>query len=100
MFIAIDIDLCNFFKTIIHDSRRDHEGINGIPRGIQIYPIQFSRLPYYKHLQISHLFDTMHIRKNVTETLWRLLEIRKEKDKIMKACKDIQEGNHTMKDVI
>ena len=42
----------------------------------------------------------MHIGKNVTKTLWRLLEIRREKDKIVKACKDIQEGNHAMKDVI
>ena len=35
------------------------------------YPIQFNRLPYYEHLQIAHLFDTMHIGKNVTETLLR-----------------------------
>ena len=63
------------------------------------YPIQFSRLPYYEHLQIAHLFDTMHIGKNVTETLWQLLELR-EKDKVVKVCKDIQESNHAMKDVI
>ena len=42
----------------------------------------------------------MHIEKNVTETLWRLLELRREKDKVVKACKDIQESNHAMKDVI
>ena len=42
----------------------------------------------------------MHIGKNVTETLWRLLELRSEKDKIVKVCKDIQEGNHAMKDAI
>ena len=42
----------------------------------------------------------MHIRKNVTEKLWQLLELRSEKDKIVKACKDIQEGNHAMKYVI
>ena len=64
------------------------------------YPIQFSRLPYYEHLQIAHLFDTMHIEKNVTKTLWRLLELRREKDKVVKVCKDIQERNHAMKDVI
>ena len=63
------------------------------------YPIQFSRLPYFEHLQIAHLFDTMHIGKNVTETLWRLL-VLSEKDKIVKVCKDIQEGNHAMKYVI
>ena len=51
-------------------------------------------------LQITHLFDTMHIGKNVTETLWWLLELRREKDKIVKACKYIQKGNHAMKGVI
>ena len=35
----------------------------------------------------------MHIKKNVTETLWRLLELRSDKEKI-------QEGNHAMIDVI
>ena len=55
---------------MIHDGRRDHEDINGLPRGMKIYPKQFSRLSYYDHLQISHLFDIMHIRKNVSETLW------------------------------
>ena len=67
---------------------------------MQSYPIQFNRFPYYENLQISHLFDTMHIGKNVTETLWRLLELRSEKDKIVKVFKDIQEGNHAMKDII
>ena len=42
----------------------------------------------------------MHIGKNVTETLWRPLELRREKDKVVKLCKDIQESNHAMKDVI
>ena len=64
------------------------------------YPIQLSRFPYYEHLQISHLFDTMHIGKNVTKTLWRLLELMSEKEKNVKVCKDIQEGNHAMKEVI
>ena len=64
------------------------------------YPIQFSRFPYYEHLQIAHLFDTMHIGKNVTEILWRLMELRTEKDKIVKVFKYIQEGNHAMKDII
>ena len=57
---------------MIHDGHHDHEGINGLPRGMKSYPKQFSRFPYYDHQQISHLFDTMHIKKNVTETLWRL----------------------------
>ena len=47
------------------------------------------------------MFDTMHIRKNVDETLWRILDGRSEKEKILKICNDIQEANyHAMKDVI
>ena len=84
----------------IHDVHHDHESINGLPQGMKSYPIQFSMLPYYEHLQIAHLFDMMHIGKNVTETLWKLLEIRMEKDKVVKYCKDIQERNHAMKDFI
>ena len=64
------------------------------------YPKQFNRFPYYEHLQIAHMFDTMHIIKNVTETLWRILDGRSENEKNVKICKDIQEGNHAMKDVI
>ena len=64
------------------------------------YPKQFSRLPYYEKLQIVHLFDTMHIGKNVAETLWRILDGRRDKEKIVKICNDIQEANHAMKDVI
>jgi hypothetical protein len=46
-----------------------HEGINNgvLPRGMKSYLVQFSRLPYYEHLEIVHLFDTMHIGKNVTK---------------------------------
>ena len=65
-----------------------------------VYPIQFSRLPYYEHLQIAHLFDIMHIGKNVTKTLWQILDGTSEKERIIKICKYIQEGNHSMKDVI
>ena len=64
------------------------------------YPKQFSRFPYYEHLQIAHLFDTIHIRKNVSETLWKILDLRRNKEKIVKICKDIQQGNHAMNDVI
>jgi len=64
------------------------------------YLKQFSRLPYYEQLQIVHLFDTMHIGKNVAETLWRILDGRRDKEKIVKICNDIQEANHAMKDVI
>ena len=54
----------------MHDVHHDHELINGLPRGMKIYPIQFSKFPYYENLQIAHLFDTIHIGKNVTKTLW------------------------------
>ena len=84
----------------MHYFHRDHEGINGLPRGMKSYPIQFKRFPYYEHLQIVHLLDTMHIGKNVTETLWWLLELRREKHKVVKVCKYIQESNHAMKDII
>ena len=67
---------------------------------MQSYPKQFSRLPYYEHLQNAHPFDTMHIGNNATKTLWRLLEVRRHKEKIVRFFKDIQEGNHAMKYVI
>ena len=69
---------------MIHDGRHDHECINGLPRGMKSYPKQFSRFAYYEHLQISHLFGTMHIRKNVAETLWRILDLRSDKEKVVK----------------
>ena len=48
-----------------------HEGINnGIPQVVKSYPAQFMRFPSYEELKIAHLFDTMHIGKNVTKTLW------------------------------
>ena len=62
--------------------------------------IQFSRLPYYKHLQISHLFDTMHIRKHVTKMIWSTLDGRSDKDKIEKNCSDIGKANHALQSVI
>jgi hypothetical protein len=77
------------------------QGIDGqLPRGMKNYPIQFSRFPYYEHLQIAHLFDTMHIGKNVTETLWRILDGRNDKEKIVKICSDIQEASRAMHNLI
>ena len=78
----------------------DHEGVNGLPRGMKSYPKQFSRLPYYDHLLVVHLFVTMHIGKNVTETLWQILDGRSDKEKMVKICNDIHESNHAMKDII
>ena len=74
--------------------------MNGLPRGMKSYPIQFSRFPYYEHLKIAHLFDTMHIRKNVIEMIWRTLDGRSDKDKIGKICSDIAESNHAWQSVI
>jgi hypothetical protein len=64
------------------------------------YPMQFSRLPYYEHLQIVHLFDTMHIGKNITELLWQILDGRTDKERIGKIFCDIQEANHALQSVI
>jgi hypothetical protein len=64
------------------------------------FPKQFSRLPYYEQLEITHLFDTMHIRKNVTEMLWRILDGRCDKETNSKICSDIQETNHAMLNII
>jgi hypothetical protein len=62
--------------------------------------MQFSIFPYYEHLQIVHLFDTMHIRKNITELLWKILDGRTDKDIIGKICCDIREANHSLQSVI
>jgi hypothetical protein len=73
------------------------EGINnGLPQGMKSYPTQFMRFPYYQDLKIAHLFDTMHIGKNVTETLWQIIDGRRDKEKFIKICNDIQEANHVM----
>ena len=63
--------------------------MNGLPQGMKRYPIQFSRFPYYEHLQIAHWFYTMHLMKNVTKMIWIILDGRTDKDKIGKICSDI-----------
>ena len=47
-----------------------------------------------------HLFDTMHIGKNVIETLWKILDKRCDKEKLGKICSDIHDSNHAMKNII
>ena len=86
------------YVNMLHESH--DQVINGIPRRMKNDPRQFSRFPYYEHLQIVHFFGTMHIGNNVTETLWWILDLRSDKEKIVKNFKDIQEGNHAMKDII
>ena len=46
------------------------------------------------------MFDTIHIRKNVSRTLRRILDLRSNKEEIVKICNDIPEANHAMKDAI
>jgi hypothetical protein len=42
----------------------------------------------------------MHIRKNITKLLWRILYGRTDKERIGKICCDIQEDNHELQSVI
>ena len=67
---------------------------------MEIYLEHFSRHPYYEHLEIVHLFDTFHIGKNIIETLWKILDGNRDKEKIVKICNDIKEANHAMQSVI
>jgi hypothetical protein len=85
---------------MLHEGHH-HKGINnGLPRRMKCYPTQFIRFPYYAELKIAHLFDTMHIENNVIETLWRIIDGRKDKEKVIEICTDIQEANHVMRSVI
>ena len=60
------------FTNYVIDDREGRQGsTDNLPKGLKSYPRQFNRLPYYEHLQIVHLFDSMHIGKNITETLWK-----------------------------
>ena len=82
----------------------DHEGCqditNHLPKGLKCYPKEFSRFPYYEQLQIVHFFDTMHIGKNVIETLWKILDERHDKEKLSKIYRDIHDFDHAMKNII
>ena len=89
------------FTNDVIDACEGRQGINDqLPKGLKIYPTQFTRLPYYEQLPIVHLFDPMHIGKNVIETLWKILDGRHDKDQIVKICSDIEESNHAMKNGI
>jgi hypothetical protein len=96
-FILLYLIIIFVISFMLHEGCNHHEGINnGLPRGVKCYPTQFMRFPYYEELKITHLFDTMHIGKNVTETLWRIIDGRRDKEKIVKICTGIQEANHAM----
>ena len=47
-----------------------------------------------------HLFGTMHIGKNVTKTLWKILDGRHDKEKLNETCSDIHDTNYAMKNII
>ena len=82
---------CVLFTDDVIDACECHQGINNqLPKGLKIYPMQFTRLPYYKQLPLVHLFNPMHIGKNVTETLWKILDGRRDKDQIVKSCSGIE----------
>jgi hypothetical protein len=42
----------------------------------------------------------MHIGKNITKLLWRILDGRTDKGRFGKICCDIREANHTLQSVI
>ncbi len=42
----------------------------------------------------------MHIGKNVTKMLWRILDGRSDKENIAKICSDVQEANLATQKVI
>jgi hypothetical protein len=67
---------------------------------MKCYPTQFMMFSYYKDPKIVHLFNAMHIRKNVTETLWRIIDGGRDKEKIIKICNEIRGSNHEMQSVI
>jgi hypothetical protein len=76
MFILIIEFILPYLIIIFVISFMLHEGLhhecinNGLPQGMKCYPTQLMRFPYYDELKIAHLFDTIHIGKNVTDMLW------------------------------
>ena len=42
----------------------------------------------------------MHIGKNITKLLWKILDGRTDKERIGNICTDIQEANHALQSVI
>ena len=96
-----EIHILILFTNDVIDAPEGHQGINDqLPKGLKSYPTQFSRLSYYEQLPIMHLFDSMHIGKNVTNTLWKILDGRHDKEKIVKICSGIEESNHAIKNFI
>ena len=44
-----------------------------------------------------HLFDAIHIGKNVTETLQKMFDGRHDREKFIKILTNIHESNHALK---
>jgi hypothetical protein len=55
------------------------------------FSIHFNKLPYYEHLLVAHLFDIIHIGKNDTKFLWRILDGSNKKDQFSNVRSDIEE---------
>lgn len=49
------------------------QGVNGVREGMKIYNVEFSRLRYYKSVQMAHLFWSNayweECNKNITENI-------------------------------
>ena len=56
--------------------------------------------PSFHHPPCINLFDTMHIGKNVIKTLWKILDGRRDKEKLAKIFRDIHDSNHAMKNIV
>ena len=98
MFVIYIFLLLFLFTNCVIDDHEGHQGnTDNLSKGLKSYPRQFSRFPYYENLQIVHLFDTMHIRKNVIEMLWKILDGRHDKEKLAKICSVIHDSIHAMK---
>ena len=58
------------------------------------------RFPYYEELQITHLFDRIRIKENMTKMLSKIIDGMRDKEKFVKICIDIQEVNHPMQSMV
>ena len=65
---------CVLLADYVIDDHEVHQSITDqLPKGLKCYPKEFSRLPYYKQLQILHLFDTMHIGKKYSRDTMEII---------------------------
>ena len=82
LFMKLKFGYYLLFSNDVIDVCEVHQGIDKkLSKGLKRYPRQFSWLLCYENLSIMHLFDAMHIGKNVIETLWNILDGRCDKEK-------------------